>query len=452
MILFASDRREDAVLRPADSEIYSVEVASGALAALTHRTGPDFNVQVSPDGSKIAYLGHDDTGHNYDNNQLYVMSRDGSASRSLTAALDRSIDAVHWESSGALWASYLDHGVQRVIRITLSGQVKTVASGLVGAGLELPMMSGATFSVSRRGLIAYAGGDSLHPPDIYIAGYRSGFRRLTRLNDALLAGKTLAPVRHAPVTASDGRTIDTWLATPPGYVTNTKVPLILEIHGGPYAAYGPAFSTAQQLYAAAGYAVLYANPRGSISYGAEFANLIEETFPDGVHGDLMAAVDAAIAQGIADPDDLFVTGASAGGSLTAWIIGKTHRFKAAATQMPVINWLSWRLTTDRPAQYFPGWLASKPWEDPQGYWARSPLSLVGNVTTPTLVICGTEDFITRISESEQYYTALKLQRVPTAFIRVPGVGHGDIAARPTQSAAKAAAITAWFDRYRRPIQ
>ncbi|MGZ8346539.1 MAG: alpha/beta hydrolase family protein, partial [Allosphingosinicella sp.] len=274
-------------------------------------------------------------------------------------------------------------------------------------------------------------------------------RQLTRLNAELLDNKSLGVVRRIETPSSfDGRPIEAWLTLPPGHVEGQRHPLILEIHGGPFAAYGPHFSTDYQLYAAAGYAVLSANPRGSTSYGAEFANLIHHAYPGNDYDDLISSVDAAIAQGFADPDRLFVTGGSGGGVLTAWIVGKTNRFRAAATQKPVIDWSSFALTADGPAFFSRYWFGAYPWEQPDAYWQRSPLSLVGNVQTPTLVVVGSEDYRTPVSEAEQYYTALQLRGVPTALVKVPGAGHGSIAARPSQSGAKAAAILAWFERYR----
>ena len=162
----------------------------------------------------------------------------------------------------------------------------------------------------------------------------------------------------------------------------------------------------------------------------------------------MSVTDAAIATGHVDPNNLFVTGGSGGGVLTAWIVGKTDRFRAAAAQKPVIDWASWSLTADIAGFSSPYWFAKRPWEDPMGYWSRSPLSLVGNVKTPTLVVVGGEDFRTPVSEAEQYYEALQLRGVPTMFVKVPGVGHGGLTEHPSQSAAKASAILAWFDKYR----
>jgi dipeptidyl aminopeptidase/acylaminoacyl peptidase len=270
-----------------------------------------------------------------------------------------------------------------------------------------------------------------------LAGGRK--RRLTNLNAVLTESKALAQVRKIAVTAPDGRAIDAWLAVPPGRSPGQRLPLVLEIHGGPNSAYGPGFSSDVQLYAAAGYAVLWTNPRGSTSYGAEFANLIDKNYPSADYDDLIAAVDATIADGTADPDNLFVTGGSGGGVLTAWIVGKTNR---------LINWVSEALTMDNTLFTSRYWFAKLPWEDPMSYWQRSPLSLVGNVKTPTLVVVGSDDYRTPVSESEQYYAALQIAGVPTALVKVPGASHGGLAARPSQSAAKASAIIAWFDRYR----
>jgi dipeptidyl aminopeptidase/acylaminoacyl peptidase len=324
--------------------------------------------------------------------------------------------------------------------------VRTVAEGLSSSSLDRPY-TGGSYSVARDGSVAITSGSAQRPPDVALV--RNGAKRtFTRLNAELLDGKRLGEVRHLAATSFDNRPIDAWLTLPPNHAEGQRVPLILEIHGGPFAAYGPHFSTDNQLYAAAGYAVLSVNPRGSTSYGEEFANLIHHAYPGRDYDDLIAAVDAAVAGGYADPDELFVTGGSGGGVLTAWIVGKTDRFKAAATQKPVIDWTSFALTADGPAFFSRYWFGKYPWEDHEAFWTRSPLSLVGNVKTPTLVVVGSEDYRTPVSEAEQYYTALQLRGVPTALVKVPGASHGGIAARPSQAAAKAAAILAWFDKYK----
>jgi dipeptidyl aminopeptidase/acylaminoacyl peptidase len=444
-ILFSAVRTADWEREPNNSEVYALDVASGTLTALTKRFGPDANPVVSPDGKSIAYLGFDDVRRSYEAAELYVMTIDGSGSHSITAKLDRDIERIYWAADGrSLVVSYDDHGAKRVARVGLDGKVTKIVEGLTGDALDRPY-TGGSFSVSRTGVVAYTGGDALHPADVYVSSGGDG-RRLTRLNDNLLSSKAMASVRKLPVTAPDGRAIDAWLVVPPGS-EGKRLPLILEIHGGPNSAYGSAFSTDDQLYAAGGYAVLYTNPRGSTSYGEEFANLIDRKYPGDDYGDLMASVDAAVAAGVADPDRLYVTGGSGGGVLTTWIVGKTNRFKAAAAQKPVINWASEALTMDATTFTSRYWFDKRPWEDPMAYWSRSPLSLVGNIKTPTLVVVGSQDYRTPVSESEQLYAALQLQGVPTALVKVPGASHGGIAARPSQAAAKASAILAWFGRY-----
>ena len=218
------------------------------------------------------------------------------------------------------------------------------------------------------------------------------------------------------------------------------------IHGGPFASYGSVYSAEIQAFAAAGYVVLYSNPRGSTSYGQEFGNLIHHDYPNHDYDDLMSGVDAVIEKGYIDEKNLFVTGGSGGGVLTAWIVGKTDRFKAAVVAKPVINWYSFVLYADGTPFFYKYWFPNKPWEDPTSYLKRSPLSYVGNVKTPTMLLTGEEDYRTPIAESEQFYAALKLEGVETAMVRIPGASHG-IANRPSNLIAKIASILAWFEKY-----
>ena len=447
-ILFSAVRKPDWELISNDSEVYRLDVDSGAVRALTDRRGPDNGPKVSPDGRLIAYVGFDDHMKGFEQGDLYVMNADGSGPRRIAPGLDRSIDQLAWSADGrSLIASYEEKGSVVVSRIGLDGRVTPITRDVGGGGLDRPYAGGG-FSLARNGAIAFTTDSVSRPADVSISsGGKS--RQLTRLNDLTLSGKSLGTLREIKVAAPDGSPVPSWILLPPGYQEGTRVPTILEIHGGPYASYGPHFSTDYQLYAAAGYAVLYTNPRGSTGYGQNFADGIEKTYPDSNTADLLAAVDAAVASGISDPDNLFVTGGSGGGILTAWLVGKTDRFKAAAAQKPVINWTSMALTSDGVQFFGPYWMGALPWENYQSYWARSPLSLMANVKTPTLVVVGAEDYRTPVSEAEQLYSALKLKGVPTMLVKVPNASHGGIAARPSQAAAKAGAIIAWFDKYRK---
>jgi dipeptidyl aminopeptidase/acylaminoacyl peptidase len=446
-ILFSANLSKDWEREALNSEVYRVSIDGGAPVALTSRYGPDNSPAVSPDGRRIAYVGFDDQKRSYENTRLYVMNLDGTGSRVLTSGLDRSVANPAWSPDGrAIYVQVESNGTNKVERVGLDGSTREIATGLTGSQLDRPY-AGGEFSVARNGAVAVTVGDQLHPSDIGVAS-GGGVRHLTHLNENLQAKVMGQPQKLAVSSSYDQRPIDAWMVMPPDFDPGKKYPLILEIHGGPFAAYGPSFSTDDQLYASAGYVVLYTNPRGSTSYGEEFANQIDKAYPGHDYDDLMSAVDAAIATGQVDPNNLFVTGGSGGGVLTAWIVGKTDRFRAAATQKPVINWASFELTSDGSTFFSPYWFAKKPWEDPTGYWARSPLSLVGNVKTPTLVVVGSEDYRTPDSEAEQYYEALQLRGIPTAFVKVPGASHGGIAARPSQAAAKASAILAWFDKYR----
>ncbi len=206
------------------------------------------------------------------------------------------------------------------------------------------------------------------------------------------------------------------------------------------------FSAEDQLYAAAGYVVLYLNPRGSTSYGEEFGNLIHHAYPSHDYDDLMSGVDAVIEQGFVDPDRLYVTGGSGGGVLSAWIVGHTDRFRAAVVQKPVINWYSFVLNADGIPFFYRYWFPGPPWEHMEQYMERSPLSYVGNVTTPTMIINGEVDYRTPISEAQQFYAGLQIAGVPSVLVRIPDASHG-IASKPSNLIGKVQYVLAWFQKW-----
>ena len=448
-ILFSADRQEDEEHDPIESELWSVNVADGELTRLTERDGPDAGPVISPDGKSIAYIGFDDRKTGYHNADVYIMDIDSGDSRNLTAEFDRSINDVQWAgSSNRLYIQYDDRGRTQIATLSMGGDIKSVTNDVGGVSLGRPYTSGG-FSVGGNGIYAYTAGAPDRPADIGVGRGDRQPKRLTDLNADLFGHKTLGNVEEITWQSSVGdHEVQGWLVTPPDFDASKSYPLILEIHGGPFAAYGPQFSAEIQLFAAAGYVVLYTNPRGSTSYGDEFANEIHHNYPGQDYDDLMSGVDTVIARGFIDENSLYVTGGSGGGVLSAWIVGKTDRFRAAVVAKPVINWISFSLTADGTHFFTRYWFDAMPWEDPDAYWERSPLSLVGNVTTPTALLTGEQDFRTPIGESEQYYQALKLRKIDTALIRIPEASHG-IAARPSQLIAKVDNILAWFARYAR---
>ncbi len=445
-ILVSANRHDNSDIEPNDSEVYAIDFATGAIRALTKRFGPDAEPAASPDGKYIAFTGYDDTYQGYQRSRLYLMKRENGEVRELAADLDRDIASPTWSRDGRrIYFAYDDQGTTRVAESDLSGRVTNLVDDLGGEGWSRPY-GGGSFSVAKDGTLAYSANDAYDPAEVGL--YDGGkTRRLTSLNEDLLGQRELGKVEQMwSTTAADGRRVQSWLMRPPGYDPAKKYPLILEIHGGPFANYGPRFGAELQLYAAAGYNVLFSNPRGSTGYGEEFGNLIHHAYPGRDFDDLMGAVDAAIARGGVDENRLFVTGGSGGGVLTAWIVGTTDRFKGAAVQKPVINWASFVLTSDVPNFFYKYWFSAPPWEDYESYWQRSPLSRVGNVKTPTMVVTGEQDFRTPSPEAEQFYQALRIRGVDTLLLRVPGASHS-LDVHPSQLNARVAYILAWFARH-----
>ena len=449
-LVFSANGEEGNEYDPIESDIYALDIASGAITRLTRRDGPEAQPVLSPDGRRLAYVGFDDRDQGYQVSELYVANADGSAPRSVTANFDRDVASPQWVGDSIYFLT-IDHGITKLARVSANGgRVTTLLEHIGGADIGRPYTSGA-FSVNRSGRFAATITNPRRPADLVI-GSRGATRRLTALNEDVLAAKDLPTAEHITARSSaDGRPIDAWIVRPPDFDPSRRYPLLLEIHGGPFAAYGPVFSAEVQLYAAAGFIVVYANPRGSTSYGGEFGNAIHHAYPGQDYDDLMSVVDAAMLHEPIDPSRLYVTGGSGGGVLTAWIVGTTNRFAAAMVQKPVINWTSFALIADIYTFVARYWFGELPWDEgaQARYWARSPLSRVGNVRTPTAVMVGEEDHRTPASEAEQLYQALRLRHLPTRLILIPGSPH-DIAARPTGMIAKVANTIAWFAEHGGP--
>src|SRR5210317_1885518 len=446
-IYFSANRSEDWELVSDEADIYSVTVSSKKIEQITNEPGAERSPVISPNGELIAFSKEERRPLAYTPNRISVMNLNGSNIRLLTQDLDGDASNVIWaDDSKSLYYTYDERGIRKIGQVSIKGKINKVTDGLGGTTLGRPYLSGSFHANNKT--IAFTYGQADRPANIAVFN-EDKLKILTSLNEDLLGHKTLGEVNEIIYKSSfDEQEIQGWYITPPDFDPSKKYPLILEIHGGPHLAYGPHFSAELQIMAAAGYVVFYNNYRGSLSYGEDFALLLQYKYSSKEDfADHMSGIDTLIDLGFIDDQNLFIAGGSAGGIATAYAVGLTDRFNAAVAAKPVINWLSKPLTADSMVgqiyHQFPG----PPWEHLEHYWERSPLSLVGNVTTPTMLLTGEEDRRTPISETEQFYQALKFKGVDAVMVRLPGSAHG-IAGRPSRLLSKVGHTLAWFERYR----
>lgn len=442
-VAFSATRLPDAQHAFRQSEIYSASVETGEIRQLTRHSGTDNNPSYSPDGKYIAYMSADSTYHaQVEDSKLTLMNVDGSNRRVISGTVDRTLSDIVWAADASgVYFGVSSEGTKNLYFAPVSGAVRQVTTGT-----HMLTVS----DVSAGGLALGLRATSLKPNDVVTfavpkTGTVSAFTQVTAVNDDVLAGKTLAQTEEVWYKSKDGLRIQGWIVKPPDFDATKKYPLILDIHGGPHGMYNVAFNYARQNHAAQGFVVLYTNPRGSTGYGLKFTNEITNTYPDKDFDDLMAGVDTVIGRGYIDPKNLFVYGCSGGGVLTAWVVGHTNRFAAAAVQCPVINWLSFVGQTDG-ANWYENF--DKPfWEDPSEHLKRSPIMYVGNVKTPTILMTGVLDLRTPMPQSEEFYMALRLRKVPTALIRFNNEWHGVDRNTPSNFLRAHLYLHSWFDKY-----
>ena len=438
-ILFTSLRVEDAEHEWRQSDIYSVAAASGEITQLTDRSGPDGSPLPSPDGRLIAYTGNDLTTDTYITRKLYVMNRDGSNARMISEGFDRQASGMIWADDGSgLYMTVSSEGTRNVHFASVDGGVTQVTEGnhllsvsSIGSGTAVGTLSDyhspgdlISFSLSNPGEVT----------------------QLTDLNSDVLAGVQLGEVEEIRYKSVEDFDIQGWIIKPPDFDPSKKYPLILAIHGGPHGMYNVGFNFGWQNHAANGYVVLYTNPRGSSGYGSAFGNSIKNAYPDKDFDDLMAGVDLVVDRGYIDDQNMFVYGCSGGGVLTSWVVGHTDRFAAASANCPVTNWLSFVGTTDGASWYRN--FEHFPWDDPSEHLRRSPLMYVGNVTTPTMLMTGEGDLRTPMPQTEEYYQALRVLKVPTAMVRFKNEWHGT-SSMPSNFLRTQIYLREWFEKHRR---
>ena len=438
-LYFSAIRKPDAEYQRGDSEIYVVDLKSLEIKALTDRKGPDSNPLVSPDGRWVAYTGYDDRNFTSHLSSIYLMDKDGQQKKLLAGDLPNSPVSVAWSpDSSGLYYLMPEKGEANLYFVSLDGKIKKITQGVHYI---------SSYSLARNGQVAAVISNFYRPGYLvtFNVNQPAQMKELVDVNRDVLEGVKLGEVEELWFKSSDGLMIQGWLIKPAEFEPGKKYPLVLWIHGGPWAMYNVAFSWEWQNFAANGYAVLYTNPRGSTGYGQDFVNGIQFSYPGKDFDDLMAGVDAAIAKGFIDPENLFVCGGSGGGVLTAWIVGHTDRFRAAVSMRPVTDWYSFVGTTDGHMWYRQ--FKKFPWEDPMEYIERSPIHYVANVKTPIMIMTGEADLRTPISQSEEYYRALKMLKKETLLVRMPEEYHGW--RRPSHRLAQQLYLMAWFEKYRK---
>jgi dipeptidyl aminopeptidase/acylaminoacyl peptidase len=389
----------------------------------------------------------------------------GSTPKNLTAGYDFDIDGgiggdqgaprgeqpkpIVWSQDGAsLIVVSAEHGSANLRRVA-------IATGKVEPLTDLPQDVMAFTATPDASTIAAVCSTQTNIGDIKIVqaqaastGQGTRITQITHVNDDLFKDIAQSEPEEIWYTSFDGKKIQGWILKPPDFDASRKYPLILEIHGGPHAAYGNTYTHEFMWMAAKGYVVLYTNPRGSTSYGQDFGNIIQYHYPGDDYKDLMAGVDEVITRGYVDTKRLGVTGGSGGGLLTNWTITQTQRFAAAVAQRDIADWYGFWFTADFTL-FQPTWFRKAPWEDPQDFAARSPITHVANVTTPLMLVLGDTDYRTPPADGgEMMFRALKYRKIPTVMVRFPRETHElSRSGEPWHRVERLQHIVGWMDQW-----
>lgn len=275
--------------------------------------------------------------------------------------------------------------------------------------------------------IAYTASDAAHPAEIWVQDVTNGSthgtsRRLTNLNAAYTAATRLVPAQRFRVRDEAGFAIDAWFL-PANVPRGTRAPTLLEIHGGPQAAFGNTFFHELQMLAGRGYNVVYANPRGSLGYGYAFTAALAKDWGDPMFRDEMAVIDAVVKRPDVDAQRLGVLGGSYGGYATLWVIGHTPRFRAAVAERVVSNMTSSSLACDECSNTSATLGFGNPWDHQSEYWRQSPVRTIDMVRTPLLLLHSDEDTRTPLVDSDQWFTLAKALHEPITYVQVPRENH-----------------------------
>ena len=458
-IYFVSTRVPEAYYEASDSDLYSVAATGGTMTKVASIDGTIGAPRVSPDGRQVAFVAspHGNPVRSYNQPDLFVVdAAPGSTPRNLTESYDFDIAAgiggdqasprggsgnsIVWSKDGAsLVVAAAEHGSANLKRLTIAtGKVDSLTDGKHAVGAFTATPDGATIAATIS--------TQTNIGDLFMIDGKP--RQITKVNDELFKEIQLSEPEEIWYKSFDGKSIQAWILKPPDFDSGKKYPLILEIHGGPHAAYGNVFTHEFQWMAAKGYVVLFTNPRGSTSYGQEFGNIIQFHYPGDDYKDLMAGVDELLKRGYVDANRMGVTGGSGGGLLTNWTITQTQRFKAAVAQRDIADWYGFWFTADFWLSK-PTWFRKAPWEDPQDFAARSPITHVASVTTPTMFVLGDQDYRTPPADGgEMMFRALKYRKIPTVMVRFPRESHElSRSGEPKHRVERLQHIVGWMDQW-----
>jgi dipeptidyl aminopeptidase/acylaminoacyl peptidase len=460
-IYFTSNRVKDPSYAPPDTDLFSVARSGGETALELSIDGPIADYALSADGRRVAFTGYVNPKppRSYDQVDLFVAEMPKGAAQNLTGGFDNDVDGGiigdQRAPRGGLPTPILWSRDQRFVVVKAvergRGSLKKV-NAAVGTVEDLTTgdqeILAFSTSADASALAVVVSNPTVIGDLYFVDGMHGQMRPLYRPNQELWAELDLTPPEELLYTSFDGRKMQAWIQKPPDYVAGQRYPVILNIHGGPHAAYGYVFMHEFQWMAAKGYVVLYPNPRGSSSYGQEFGNVIQYRYPGDDYKDLMAGVEELVKRGIADPARLGVTGGSGGGVLTNWTITRTDRFKAAVSQRSISDWANWWYTADF-TQFQPEWFRGAPFEVPMEFAERSAITHVAKVKTPLMLVEGEADERTpSAAGGEPMFRALKYRKVPTVMVRFPGETHNlSRSGSPWHRVERLQHILGWFDKY-----
>ena len=466
VIFFTGDEREDDELDSENTgDIWAVDARGGTVRRLTSNPGSESAPAVSPDGGTLAFLSSPARGSQTDL-MVAEIGSDGhfrGQPRNLTADWDLSPGAPTWTAGGdaVLFAAGTE-GDSHLFRVTPgsagspgSGRSPGAAgsAGASAAPVEqvtrgARRLSSFSFGNSGR-FMAFTATDPVTPPELYVgAADGSTEQKATRFNDPWLSRVTLMPAEELTWTVADGTEVQGWVVRPVGFREGGSYPMVLKIHGGPHSAYGNTFFPTFHVLSAAGFFVLYTNPRGSSGYGHDFQYATRGEWGIVDREDYLAGVDSALAAyPEIDPARLGVSGGSYGGFMTNWLTATTDRFHAAVTSRSITNWESWWGTSD--AQGLTEYeFYGTPWEQRDLYRRLSPISYVENVTAPTLIIHSEQDYRTPIGDGEQWFMSLMKLGVPVELVRYPRSSHGlSRTGEPWLLVDRLERLRSWFEHF-----